>query len=81
MYPLIEALALQKEREIATRTRSPLFAESAAKSFLGVRRAGAKGGMLRSRNVPLARLSPGAWRRWAVRTDVHCSRSASLAGC
>jgi hypothetical protein len=82
MFPLIEALAMQKEREIAMRTRAPLFThQSAGGSVRRSRVRRPEGGLVRVPKLSLPPLSPGKWRHWAARPDVHCSRSASLAGC
>lgn len=75
MYYHIEEIANQREREIAARTRSPLFTHHPAGE--PVRRARSERGGLK-----LSALSLGKWRHWAAKPDqVHCSRAAALAGC
>ena len=66
MYPMIEALGLQREQEIAARTRSPLFThQSADGPFRRARVRRPEAGP-----VGLPPLSLAKWRRWATRSDV-----------
>ena len=75
MYYLMEELARERERELAARTRAPLFAQD-----LRPVRGSAVRGRRGARRLPA--LSVGKWRHWAARGagEVHCSRAASLAG-
>ncbi|HET6627067.1 MAG TPA: hypothetical protein VFG63_11830 [Nocardioidaceae bacterium] len=83
MYYLMEELAMQREREIAARTRASLFTQQPAGGPLWPARRsrwnrsmGEREGTLR-----LPALSWGKWRHWAARPhEVHCSRAASIAG-
>lgn len=75
MWYLMEAVANQREREIAARTRAPLFTEGS----VSPRRW--REGRAESGKVRLPALSLGKWRHWAAKPNqVHCSRAASLAG-
>jgi hypothetical protein len=67
MWYLMDDIANQREREIAARTRAPLFVQHS--------------GAGPSWRVRLPALSLGKWRHWSAAPDrVHCSRAASIAG-
>lgn len=77
MSYMMEELANQREREIAARTRSPLFTHHPAGDAIGWPRSerSERGGSM------LPALSFGKWRHWGARADqVHCSRAAGVAG-
>jgi hypothetical protein len=76
MWYMMEQLANQREREIAARTRAPLFATEPRPGRTVARPVRTK----RTRGT-LPALSFGKWRHWAARPEqVHCSRAAALAG-
>ena len=80
MWYLMEELANQKEREIAARTRAPLFTNRPGPEQGYLVRA-ARPARRPRRPVRLPALSFSKWRHWAARPDqVHCSRAASFAG-
>ena len=74
MYHFIEAMAFQREREIAARTRSGLFARQAE---LGRTRRYARSERGR---VRIPSVSAEGWRRWARRDEVRCNRAQAVAG-
>jgi hypothetical protein len=70
-YYYLEEMAQQREREIARRTRSPLFTHHPANEPVRSRR-DERGGV---------RLSLGGWwRRGARRQDATCRRAAAWSG-
>lgn len=80
MWYLMESVANQREREIAARTRSPLFGIQAQLERERPTRVAARR-RPESGRLRLPALSWGKWRHWAARPDgVHCSRAASLVG-
>ena len=70
MYYYIEEMAFQREREIAARTRSPLFAQQVQLAQRRTERG----------HVRMPSFSFDAWRRWAHRDEVRCTRAAAVAG-
>ena len=77
MSYMMEEIANQREREIAARSRSPLFTQQPSGGPLWPSRAGRS----ERGRVRLPRLSLGKWRHWAAGPEqVHCSRAASVAG-
>lgn len=75
-YYFIEEMAMQREREIAARTRSPLFTHHpATEPTRRSERTRTEHGGLR-----LKALSWGKWRHWAHPQEVHCSRAAGVTG-
>lgn len=74
MYHFIEEMAYQREREIAARTRSGLFARQAELSHERRQARSERG------HVRIPSPSMEGWRRWARRTEVRCTRAAAVTG-
>lgn len=74
MYHFIEEMAFQRERELAARTGSGLFAQQAQLAQARHQSRSERG------HARVPSFSFGAWRRWAHRDEVRCNRAAAVAG-